>query len=208
MTQRRTRSSAARESTTPWADIASAQISQSTPRNTQSSLRQQAIDTNSRSRKRKFRQTPDTERSARNTKRVVTKSSFLAVGTSQSGSDEPTSSNSRPKCFRISGVPSTWSENDLLDALHSADTSLTSQDYRPSLYPACCGITQTALLNIDIYTEHLQSQSHLQVSESDSRTAALLTIDSHFYNLTPLNVPSGEVVAELVVYVCRRYLQC
>jgi hypothetical protein len=101
-----------------------------------------------------------------------------------------------PKCFRISGIPLSWSENDLFDALHTVDPSLTLQNYRPSLYPSCYGPTQTVLLNLHPSTVFLQSLNHFSFPESASRTAAALKIDSDFYNLTPLNVPTGEVVAE------------
>jgi len=89
--------------------------------------------------------------------------------------------------------------SDLFNALHDIDQALKQQNFRPSLYPGCCGSTQTALLTLDPSTTHLQSQTHLQVSESASRNVVVLTVDSNFYNLTPLNVPKGEVVAESVV---------
>jgi len=111
-----------------------------------------------------------------------------------------------PKCFRISGIPLSWSENDLFDALHIVDQSLTHQNYRPSLYPSCYDSTQTALLDLDPSTELLQRHNHLPLPESASRTAALLAIDSQFYNLTPLNVPRGEVVAELVTCARPSYM--
>ncbi|KAF8531694.1 hypothetical protein BDD12DRAFT_914648, partial [Trichophaea hybrida] len=109
-----------------------------------------------------------------------------------------TNPRSQRKCFRISGLPSTWSETDLLDALHAIDPSLTRHDSRPSVYPACYSSTQTALLHLDPYIEHLHSNLYLHVPESNTRAAAHLTIDSHFHNLTPLNDPSGDVVADVI----------
>jgi hypothetical protein len=217
MTERRTRSAAAinlLESSPPHTRRRSARISPGTSASAQSSTQQQTTDTNPRSRKGKRKQPPDAPQPPKNAKRVHTTGgtiggSILYVGAGQSGSHNPSNSNQQPKCFRISGVPLTWSADDLFDAILAIDPSLAHQNYRPSLYPACCSSTQTALLNLDPCTEHLQQQNHLQVSATASRTAALLTIDSHFYNLTPLNVPEGEVVAELVDFyaaedTCRR----
>ncbi|KAF8539827.1 hypothetical protein BDD12DRAFT_909826 [Trichophaea hybrida] len=157
-------------------------------------------DTNprSRSRKGKRKQPLDGSQLPESSKRAAIGSGVLAVGTSEPPSIDLTSSTPRPKCFRISGLPLSWTEDDLFDALHEIDPSLTRQDYRPSLYPACCNSTQTALLNVEPCTELLQRRNHLQVSESARRTAAILTIDSQFYNLTPLNVPVGEVVADVI----------
>ncbi|KAF8542396.1 hypothetical protein BDD12DRAFT_802949 [Trichophaea hybrida] len=155
------------------------------------------MDATPSSRNGKRNQPPDASQSG-NSKRVSAGSGIHAVGTGEPGSDNPQNSNLRPKCFRISGLPSSWNENDLFDALRAIDPSLTPQDYRPSLNPSCCSPTQTALLNFDLCTEHLQHHKHLEVSESASRAAALLMIDSHFNNLTQLNVPQGEVVADVI----------
>jgi len=167
---------------------------------TQLSSTQPAIETNPRPQKGKRKQPLDTQQSARNSKRVnTTESGFLATGPAQPRSHTSSSSTQGPKCFRISGIPPCWSEDDLLNALHTIDPSLTRQNCRSSVYPGCSDATQTALLNLVSSTEHLERHKHLQVPQSDNRIGALLTIDSHFYNLTPLNVPKGEVVAELVL---------
>ena len=201
MTQRRTRSTTFLdlESTTARTRRSSTRISEGgmSP-SAQSRSKRRTIDTNSSSRKGKRKQPPDATQSAGSSKRVASGSGILAVGTGEPVSDDPPNSNPRPKCFRISGLPLNWNENDLFDALQDIVPSLTRQDYRPTLYPSCYSSTHTALLNLD-RTKHLQCRNHLQVSQSASRTAALLTIDSHFYNLTPWNVPEGEVVAELAI---------
>jgi len=120
---------------------------------------------------------------------------FLVVGSSKSG--PPETSTALSICVRISGVPLNWNENDLFDVLEAIDPSLTHTQ-RPSLYPACSDSTQTALLNLDYCPEYFQHAKYHQVPESTSRTAAHLAIDSNFYNLTPLNIPEGEIIAELV----------
>jgi hypothetical protein len=109
--------------------------------------------------------------------------------------------SSRTKCFRISGIPQDWEEDDLLGALQTVDPELRNQKPQLSLYPACSGSSQTALLELDP-TEYFQS---LRPDESiytsifpASKTEAVLTIDSHFYGLTPLNTPDKQIIAELV----------
>jgi len=220
MTEQHTHSAAAPnllESSPPHTGRPSARISPGTSASAQSWTSQQTTDTNPRSREGKRKQPPGAPQPTKNAKRVHTTGgttggtiggSILDVRAGQSGSHNPSNSNQQPKCVRISGVPLTWSADDLFDAILAIDPSLAHQNYRPSLYPACCSSTQTALLNLDPCIANLQQQNYLQVSAAASGTGALLTIDSHFYNLTPLNAPEGEVVAELVVYAaegtCRR----
>jgi hypothetical protein len=105
----------------------------------------------------------------------------------------------RTKCFRISGIPQDWKEDDLLGALQSVDSDLRNQKSQLSLYPACCGSSQTALLELDTtkYFESLgPNESYKRVS-LPSKTEAVLTIDSDFYGLTPLNTPDKQIIAEL-----------
>jgi hypothetical protein len=142
------------------------------------------------------KQPPDSSQPTGSSKHITTRGGNLAVNTGEPRSNDPTSLNSLLRCIRISGLPSSWSEDDLFDVLHTVDPLLTRQDYRPSLYPSCFASTQIALVNLD-RTKHLKRLNYIQVPESASRTETRLTIDSCFYNLTPLNVPMGEVVAEL-----------
>jgi len=111
-----------------------------------------------------------------------------------------TTPSSRTKCFRISGIPQDWKEDDLLGALQTIDPDLQNQKSQLSLYPACCGFSQTALLELDP-TKYFQSlgpneSTHIRVSPA-SKTETILTIDSHFYDLTPLNTPDEQIIAEL-----------
>jgi hypothetical protein len=109
--------------------------------------------------------------------------------------------SSRSKCFRISGIPQDWEEDDLLGALQTIDPDLRSQKLQLSLYPACCGSSQTALFELDT-AKYFQSLgpngSTYKRASSASKTEAVLTIDSHFYDLTPLNAPDKQIIAELV----------
>ena len=107
----------------------------------------------------------------------------------------------RTKCFRISGIPQDWKEDDLLGALQSIDPDLQNQKLQLSLHPACYGSSQTALLESNT-TKYFQSlgpnESYKRVSPP-SKTEADLTIDSDFYGLTPLNTPDKQIIAELAV---------
>jgi hypothetical protein len=109
--------------------------------------------------------------------------------------------SSRTKCFRISGIPQDWNQDDLLGALQTIDPDLRNQKPQLSLYPACCGSSQTALfeLNSTKYFRKLRpNESTYKRVFPASKTDATLTIDSHFYGLTPLNTPDKQIIAELV----------
>jgi hypothetical protein len=120
-------------------------------------------------------------------------SAFSSIG--EPRSSDPWNSTPPPKCYRISSIPCSWNEDDLFNALHASDQPLTRQGYQLSLYPACYTDTKTALLILDPCVEHLQYPKHVKISNG----TICLTIDSDFYSLTPLNVPVGEIVAELVL---------
>lgn len=109
------------------------------------------------------------------------------------------------QCLRIQNVPREWSQDDLLDYLRNLDTSLGNLDASAlSLYPACAGPTQTALLNPEeplAYFMPLRTKPSMYLpvmSERPGRKVCHLEIDSHFSALTPLNAPEGEIVAESV----------
>jgi len=108
-------------------------------------------------------------------------------------------SEPKPKCFRIANVPSTWREDGLLQALQKIDHSLGRQGahkYQLSLYPACYGLTQTALLNLCPSTEYFQQLNANDFNYVRTPDGVDLVIDSHFYDLTPLNSSGDEAVAE------------
>jgi hypothetical protein len=117
-----------------------------------------------------------------------------------------------PKCLRISCVPLGWSRADLLDSLRKLDQSLeqwADGDDRLSLYPAPCGSTQTALLCSNRCTELQPADptkpKYVPIHDKISGKLDIL-IDRNFYNLTPLNVPEGEIVAESVYPLSRGLL--
>jgi hypothetical protein len=141
----------------------------------------------------------------RETARIHKRTNIADNGPSTTTSADPNSYNiatlsSRTKYFRISGIPQDWKEDDLLGALQTIDPNLQNRKPQLSLYPACCGSSQTALLELDP-TKYFQSlgpnESYERVIPA-SRTEAVLTIDSHFNGLTPLNTPDKQIIAELV----------
>jgi hypothetical protein len=99
-------------------------------------------------------------------------------------------------CFRISNVPPTWNEAELLQAFQTSDDSLdfTTGQYRLSFHPACSGSSQTALLNLQCpgCSWNIQSNEDKLIRSGGSD----IVMDRHFYGLTPLNTPEGEIVAE------------
>jgi hypothetical protein len=111
--------------------------------------------------------------------------------------------SSRTKCFRISGIPQDWKEDDLLGALRTIDPDLRNQESQLSLYPACCSSSQTALLELDTtkYFESLGPNGSYERVSPPSKTEAVLTVDSDFYGLTPLNTPDKQIIAELAAPV-------
>jgi hypothetical protein len=115
--------------------------------------------------------------------------------------------SSRTKCFRISGIPQDWKGDDLLGALQTIDLDLRNQKPQLSLYPACSGSSQTALLELDP-TKYFQSlgsnESYERVIPASKTEAVFLTIDSHFNGLTPLNTPDKQIIAELVASCLRK----
>jgi hypothetical protein len=130
------------------------------------------------------------------------KQNFSTSNSDDSGPSKTRMATPGPKCFRIANVPLDWTQETLLQCLTKIDPSLERCD-RPelSLYPACYGPTQTALLNLRTCTDYFQQLkpndfNHVLIPNTVERE--FLVIDSHFYDLTPLNSPVEGVAAELV----------
>jgi hypothetical protein len=106
-------------------------------------------------------------------------------------SDSP----SKSKCFRISDIPKKWTVDDLRRSLEKLDPSLRHLEYQLSLYPACYGFEQVALLNLPEPTKYFQ-----QIVDYKPRSVRVegqyLSIDCDFNGLTPLNDPKGKIIAE------------
>jgi len=107
--------------------------------------------------------------------------------------------NDGPKCFRIANVPPDWKEDTLLAALETIDPFIEDHNPQLSLYP-CLDLTQTqtALLNLGTCTKYFYGLKPNDFNHVYTTDNNILVIDSHFYDLTPLNSPEGKIVAELV----------
>jgi hypothetical protein len=102
--------------------------------------------------------------------------------------------------FRISGIPGGWTEHDVVGALKSFEPTIIDDDQRPrlSVYPACSDVTQTGLLKLENCFELLKEvkSDNIQLELSVEEKDAIVDIDGHFYDLTPLNTPGNECIAE------------
>lgn len=154
-----------------------------------------ASTVNSR-RKRAAGGAPPSPRSTkRSTYSETERSPLDRAGSDTARSSEP---RSRPMCFRISNVPLTWGKEDLVE--HLKRVGFVDKGHnRVSLYPACSGDGQVALLNLVEYFEWFRQ---LSITGSDTLpgcgSETNLQIDRHFYGLTPLNNPKKNIAAEFV----------
>ena len=152
---------------------------------------------------RKRKDPPSPRQTARNHERMNIADNGPPTARAGSSSYVIPTSSSRTKCFRVSGIPQDWEKDDLLSALQSIDTNLRNQKPQLSLYPACCGSSQTALIELDA-TKYFQSLRPNEFTYERicpaNKTEAVLAIDSHFNDLTPLNTPDKQIIAELVAF--------
>ncbi|KAF8248450.1 hypothetical protein K440DRAFT_254380 [Wilcoxina mikolae CBS 423.85] len=114
------------------------------------------------------------------------------------------------KFWRITNVPSTWNEDILLQKLQKAGRSLellSQTNCRRWLFPACSGNTKTALVTTSENLEFFQhigddKSEHIKILDDSTngkdQTEVYLEVDCHFYDLTPLNTPEGDIVADVV----------
>jgi hypothetical protein len=102
--------------------------------------------------------------------------------------------------FRISGIPTEWTDVGVIDALKSPAHAVIHDGQYPrlSLYPACTGSTQTGLLKLENCVEFLEKikSDKIQLELSLEGKDATVDIDVDFYDLTPLNTPGNEHIAE------------
>jgi len=137
-----------------------------------------------------------------------TSSSHLSPGIGDKGRSTTRVRNTAPKCFRIANVPLNWDENMLLAALKTFDPIIENQNPQLSLYPCLNSTeTQTALLNLGTCTEYFEQLKPDDFNHVKALDKIDLVIDSHFDNLTPLNLPARDVVAELVL-LCLAFNSC
>jgi hypothetical protein len=107
---------------------------------------------------------------------------------------------SGPTFIRISGVPRDWTDEDVLNGLLAVKSTciLQGRVSKLTLYPDCSGTRQTGLLSLDKCTGLIEYNKPggitLEIAKEDSRETIVL--DSHFHDLTPLNTPGNDILAE------------
>jgi hypothetical protein len=114
------------------------------------------------------------------------------------------SSSHSSLCFRITNIPHSWREDNLLRSLRNFDSSFDGWNTKRdeiSLYPACYGSSKVALLNIQSSIDFLQrigpsDEKIIETYQEDSGDRTELVIERRFYGLTPLNDPCGRIFAE------------
>jgi len=135
--------------------------------------------------------------------------SCLASGTGDPDRSIVQTGNARPKCFRITNVPSDWNKDCLLTALETIDPCLKGQNAQLSFYPGCFDTkSRTALLNLSTCSAYFQLLKSNEFNYAQTPDETLLVIDSHFYGFTPLNTPEGEIIAELLTPSLPEFLRC
>jgi hypothetical protein len=102
--------------------------------------------------------------------------------------------------IRISGVPQDWTDEDVLNGLLAVKPPciLQGQVSKLTLYPDCSGTRQTGHLSLDKCTGLIEYNKPggitVEIAKEDSRETIVL--DSHFHDLTPLNTPENDILAE------------
>jgi hypothetical protein len=102
--------------------------------------------------------------------------------------------------IRISGIPVGWTKVGVVGALKSLEPTVIHGDQHLGLsrYPSCAGLTQTGRLKLENRLELLEKLQSRQITLelSVGSESAIVDIDCHFYDLTPLNTPGNELIAE------------
>jgi hypothetical protein len=115
-----------------------------------------------------------------------------------------TSSTGRLYPVRVSGIPRSWNRNVVQAALKACELAPKADDDSFSdslhLFDACYGTGQVALCEVDSSAPIVQQISsrnglYRRITLSGVERAQL-KFDTRFYDMTPLNSPQGDVVAE------------
>jgi hypothetical protein len=103
-----------------------------------------------------------------------------------------------PSCFRISGIPDHWIKKDVELILLSVDSGLNNDNHQLSLYPSCYGSQKTALLNLECSSAYFSTLTPTEnrILSIQDEAHVQLVLDRHFLDLTPLNTPSDNIMAE------------
>lgn len=102
-------------------------------------------------------------------------------------------------CFRLLGIPSLWTVEQVLKLLEENLEFVRSDDDHLRLYPAADSTELlVGLLSIKRPRDYIDTFAPLD-HDHPKRTVCVeknITVDRFFYGLTPLNTPNGTPVAE------------
>ncbi len=120
----------------------------------------------------------------------------------------PSTSRRWPKSLRITGIPTSWSKEKLLDTLCRGPSSFSSSlngDSFVALYPGCYHSSQTAILTLESCPDFMERMGlgdtrSIKINDESVGEIVWLSTDYDFYDLTPLNKPEGDIIAEFVHY--------
>lgn len=102
------------------------------------------------------------------------------------------------KCFRLLGIPSEWTEQDVYFRLRF--NTFATENRQLSLHPAANSPDhQVGLLKLQGELEDFPAIATDEDKILYSLNDVVVTLDSHFYGLTPLNNVPDEHHAE---YIC------
>jgi hypothetical protein len=101
--------------------------------------------------------------------------------------------------FRISNIPNTWGKDQLVQALKAEQPGFGEEQVQLSLYQSCNGTGQTAVLYLSkcskYFCETSAEETRFLKLPSEGSTVTV-SVDGHFYDLTPLNSPGSPIIAE------------
>jgi hypothetical protein len=144
---------------------------------------------------------PEEPRSTSDPARTIGTEDAQNTAGDSSASDHAGKTRRRPTCFRITGIPLNWRNNELKEELAQIGLDVDLEGVELSIFPACSTKTQTALLRLDqkiAYFEGWKQSQEKQLPFKERGRTKRLIIDKDFYGLTPLNSPDAPITAELV----------
>ncbi|TGZ80708.1 hypothetical protein EX30DRAFT_49466 [Ascodesmis nigricans] len=106
-----------------------------------------------------------------------------------------------PVCFRISDIPLEWDCQRTLNFLAENCSTEHATTCQLSLYPSTTGRSQVGILELTGPRDYINAfapLSHDNPKRLVTSRDHQVTIDRHFYGLTPLNTISSEVIADVV----------
>ncbi|KAA8896070.1 hypothetical protein FN846DRAFT_801292 [Sphaerosporella brunnea] len=108
------------------------------------------------------------------------------------------SASKSKKCFRVSNIPASWDASHLRTWLQQLDERWEPSTCIISLYPSCYNTHQTALVNMDNYPQCFKDIKPDEDKVLEAPEGAMLSVDYHFHDLTPLNIPDPDITADVI----------